>query len=203
MPRRMTPSSATSRGQEAKDALFGGGKIEAKSAGLKTAPQAGTAGLIGGIDASEDERWQSAAHAQISDDRGKSRAGKRVITPSSGEGIGLEVTSGIQYILRKLKEQLISRGARGIVGLQRKFKIMDDDDSKSLSFEEFRKAVLESGLQLTDAELQMMFNYFDRDASKSISFEEFIGAVRVCLHAWLYIYINCGSSYLSLLHCSP
>jgi len=29
------------------------------------------------------------------------------------------------------------RGARGIIGLQRIFKIMDDDDSRTLSFGEF------------------------------------------------------------------
>lgn len=39
------------------------------------------------------------------------------------------------------REKLRSRGARGIIGLKRVFKIMDDNDSKSLDFQEFFKAV--------------------------------------------------------------
>ena len=110
--------------------------------------------------------------------KGMNKTCKKVIAPTSS-GIGLEVSSGPQYVVRKLKEQLASRGARGIIGLQRKFKIMDDDGSKSLDMNEFKKALTESGLTLTDGELQMMFNYFDRDGNKSISFDEFIGALRV------------------------
>lgn len=41
----------------------------------------------------------------------------------------------------KLKEKLATRGARGIIGLQRQFKIMDDDNSKSLNKYEFSKAM--------------------------------------------------------------
>ena len=41
----------------------------------------------------------------------------------------------------KLKEKLSTRGARGIIGLQRQFKIMDDDGSRSLNKYEFSKAM--------------------------------------------------------------
>ena len=42
-----------------------------------------------------------------------------------------------ESLARKLQEKLASRGARGIIGLQRQFKIMDDDNSKSLNKYEF------------------------------------------------------------------
>ena len=45
--------------------------------------------------------------------------------------------------ITELQGQLKSRGARGIIGLQRKFKIMDDDGSKTLNMAEFKKAMRE------------------------------------------------------------
>lgn len=36
-------------------------------------------------------------------------------------------------LLEKFKDKLKQRGAKGVLGLQRVFKTMDDDDSKSLS----------------------------------------------------------------------
>jgi len=41
----------------------------------------------------------------------------------------------------KLKDKLVSRGSRGFIGLQRQFKIMDDNNSKSLDKYEFTKAM--------------------------------------------------------------
>jgi hypothetical protein len=40
------------------------------------------------------------------------------------------------------------RGARGISGVSRKFKILDDDGSKSLNKEEFKKGMRECSLDL-------------------------------------------------------
>jgi hypothetical protein len=51
--------------------------------------------------------------------------------------------AGPQVILGKLRAELKSRGASGIVGLGRKFRIMDDDGSKSLNMAEFKKAMRE------------------------------------------------------------
>ena len=49
-----------------------------------------------------------------------------------------------QVDVRKLvgifRERIKGRGARGMVGIQRLFKIMDDDGSRSLSEAEFTKA---------------------------------------------------------------
>jgi hypothetical protein len=43
----------------------------------------------------------------------------------------------------KVKVKLASRGARGIIGMGKQFKIFDDDNSRSLDQYEFKKAMTE------------------------------------------------------------
>ena len=40
-----------------------------------------------------------------------------------------------------LRDKLVSRGAKGFIGLKRQFKIMDDNGSNSLDKQEFTKAM--------------------------------------------------------------
>lgn len=87
--------------------------------------------------------------------------------------------SGYSKNLEKLRGQLRMRGARGFVGLQRKFKIMDDDGNGSLNLVEFKKAVRECGLSLTELQLSQLFQYFDKDRNGSVDFNEFLVATRV------------------------
>ena len=84
----------------------------------------------------------------------------------------------MEQLAETLKNKLASRGARGIIGLQRQFKIMDDDNSKSLNKYEFNKAMTDYMLGFSAAENSALFDYFDVDSSGSISYDEFIRAVR-------------------------
>lgn len=112
-----------------------------------------------------------------------------VATPSALKGYSNATTSvggllsdtdpGLQQNLDKLREQLRSRGARGFVGLQRKFRIMDDDGNKALNMVEFKKAMKECALNFTELQLSQLFQYFDRDRNGSIDFDEFLVAARV------------------------
>ena len=95
---------------------------------------------------------------------------------------------GVENSLALLREQLIARGARGIVGLQRKFRIMDDDGSKSLNLVEFKKGIKECALKLTELQLSLLFSYFDKDRSGSVDFDEFIIGIRVS-EIWNLFYI--------------
>ncbi len=90
-----------------------------------------------------------------------------------------ESDPGINKNLDQLREQLIARGARGIVGLQRKFRIMDDDGSKSINMVEFKKAMKECALNLTEQQLNSLFTTFDKDRNGSIDFDEFLTGIRV------------------------
>lgn len=63
-------------------------------------------------------------------------------------------------LMARLKAQLVARGATGIVGLARLFKIMDDDGSNTLSFPEFKKAMRECKVVLSEVELVVLFKRF-------------------------------------------
>ena len=80
--------------------------------------------------------------------------------------------------LEKLKKLLISRGATGIIGLQRRFKIMDDDGTGHLNKAEFTAGMNECGLTLKDSEITLLFNLFDKDKSETVSFDEVLIALR-------------------------
>ncbi len=104
-------------------------------------------------------------------------------TNSGGMG-GLQVamkssqSRNPEALAEALKNKLASRGARGIIGLQRQFKIMDDDNSKSLNQYEFSKALTDYGLGFSKGEQQALFAYFDVDSSGAIVYDEFLRAVR-------------------------
>ena len=86
--------------------------------------------------------------------------------------------AGTQMLVKRLKDSLATRGARGYIGLQRKFRIMDDDGSKTLDLREFKKGLTESGLSLAENDMRVVFQHFDQDGSGTIDFEEFIQGLR-------------------------
>ena len=56
---------------------------------------------------------------------------------------------------------------------------MDNDGSKSLSIEEFTIGIDESGLDLSEDEVNELFEIFDKDGQGSVEYEEFISSIRV------------------------
>ncbi|XP_041356962.1 calcyphosin-like protein isoform X1 [Gigantopelta aegis] len=81
--------------------------------------------------------------------------------------------------VEKLRLACLSRGATGIKGLSRTFKIMDDDESRSLDFKEFKKGIHDYGLtEMSDEDIKMCFETFDKDGSGSIDFDEFLVNLR-------------------------
>jgi hypothetical protein len=51
--------------------------------------------------------------------------------------------SNTNELLAKVRAKLASRGARGIIGLGKQFKIFDDNNNRSLDLYEFKKAMTE------------------------------------------------------------
>jgi len=77
-----------------------------------------------------------------------------------------------------MRTKLAARGGRGIFGLQRQFKIADDDGSKNLSMPEFKKAVKDFRVGISEGDAERLFKIFDRDQGGSIDYDEFLRGVR-------------------------
>lgn len=71
-----------------------------------------------------------------------------------------------------------SRGASGIMGLGRLFRIYDDNGDKTLQESEMIKAFGEMRLGLTEQEMIMAFNEFDRDGNGTVDYDEFLRTIR-------------------------
>ena len=55
---------------------------------------------------------------------------------------------------------------------------MDDNNSKSIDMNEFRKAIKDFRVGLSESETQEVFRAFDRDGSGEIDYDEFVRGVR-------------------------
>ncbi|XP_041356967.1 calcyphosin-like protein isoform X2 [Gigantopelta aegis] len=83
--------------------------------------------------------------------------------------------------VEKFKQLLLARGAKGIKNISRSFRIMDDDRSGQLNFNEFLTGCRDVGMDLEDfskEDLNAVFKQFDVDDSGSLSVTEFLRIVR-------------------------
>ena len=92
-------------------------------------------------------------------------------TPARGKASG-------EDLLQRLRDKLKTRGARGIIGLSKQFRIMDDNHSLSLDKFEFSKAMSDYMLGFSEGETQTLFAHFDFDRSGLIEYDEFLRAIR-------------------------
>lgn len=90
--------------------------------------------------------------------------------------------TSVDTLMECLRESLKKHGARGIVGLARKFKIADDNHNGTLDIQEFTKVINEHKLGWTAAQIKLVFDRFDDDKSGSITYDEFLFAVRGALN---------------------
>ncbi|XP_006627361.1 calcyphosine-like b isoform X1 [Lepisosteus oculatus] len=80
--------------------------------------------------------------------------------------------------VERLRLQCLSRGSAGIKGLGRTFKIMDDDNNKTLDMKEFMKGLNDYGVLMEKEEAIKLFQIFDKDGSGTIDFDEFLVTLR-------------------------
>ena len=66
-------------------------------------------------------------------------------------------------LVERFREQLKSRGGRGLIGLKRQFKIMDDNGSGSLDINEFRKGIHDFQIDIDEKDIDGIFKAFDAD----------------------------------------
>eukprot|EP01137_Pigoraptor_chileana_P012552 Opistho-2@65050 len=80
--------------------------------------------------------------------------------------------------LELLRASCLARGASGIKGLGRIFRIMDDDGSKSLDYNEFKKGLQDYGVYVDDAAVRKLFKEFDENGDGRLNFDEFLKKLR-------------------------
>lgn len=81
-------------------------------------------------------------------------------------------------LVTKLREMLAKRGARGMIGLQRIFKIMDDDHSGTLSIQEFWKACKDFRVNISQDECRKLFDLFDENDDGELHYDELMVNIR-------------------------
>lgn len=88
-----------------------------------------------------------------------------------------------ELLVEKLRQKLKTRGARGIIGLSKQFRIMDDNHSMSLDKFEFSKAMQDYMLGFSEGDIQQLFTFFDYDRSGLIEYDEFLRTIRGPMNA--------------------
>jgi hypothetical protein len=101
-------------------------------------------------------------------------------TPSQASSVAgsVAVSQSDALLLDQIRKKVASRGARGIMGIGRLFRIYDDNNNKTLDINEAKKAFAELRLGLSDKDAHRAFIIFDRDGDKLIEYEEFLRTIR-------------------------
>ena len=81
-------------------------------------------------------------------------------------------------LLRLFNDKIRARGVRGMVGLQRIFDLMDDDQSGSLTQREFGKACKDFKVGISEENVPTLFKKFDANGDGTMDYDEFLGLVR-------------------------
>jgi Ca2+-binding EF-hand superfamily protein len=82
-------------------------------------------------------------------------------------------------LLIKFRSELLSRGASGIKNFGRYFRVMDKDDSSTVTLNEFIEFTHSHNIRMTSTEIAKVFKLFESDQKGTINYNEFLEAVRV------------------------
>ena len=84
----------------------------------------------------------------------------------------------VENVLNKIRERLAARGIQGVCSIARNFRIIDDNNSQTIDFDEFKKCCKDFNFGLNDNEIELAFSSFDRDNTGEIDYDEFLRTIR-------------------------
>ena len=84
----------------------------------------------------------------------------------------------VEMVLESLRVALRRRGAEGIQGLARNFKICDTNRSGKLDTDEVRKCLRLCQIQLEEDDFEALLAHLDSDNDREVDYDEFLKAVR-------------------------
>lgn len=105
---------------------------------------------------------------KVSNMKGKTKFGNIVAT---------DMPKYQNIMLERFRTKLAARGGKGVIGLERQFKIFDLDGSGALDREEFKKAINDYKLEMDERDLDNLFKIFDKDADNKIDYQEFMETI--------------------------
>lgn len=138
------------------------------------------------------QHWQSASHTAMGGaepSSGNPAAGTTTFYNQDAyrNQFGSTRETGVDYsgirhkddeLVVMLRKKLAQRGARGLIGLQRVFKILDDNGDGCLSIQELWKGLSDFRLKMSEDECRRLFDLFDIDDSGDLSFDELLNAIK-------------------------
>ena len=83
-----------------------------------------------------------------------------------------------EEILNLMKDVLNERGVQGICSIARNFRIIDENNSQTIDFDEFKQVCNMYNFDLDDKQLKMVFGNFDSENIGEIDYDEFIRTLR-------------------------
>ena len=86
--------------------------------------------------------------------------------------------NSVEGVLNIIREKLTQRGVQGICSLARNFRIVDENNTQTIDFNEFKKACKTFNFGLDDNQMRIAFVAFDRDNTGEIDYDEFIRSIR-------------------------
>lgn len=89
-----------------------------------------------------------------------------------------QAEEGVEEILEQMRGALKARGAVGLHGLARNFRLCDSDRSGKLDQHEVDRCLKMCKLPLPKEQLARLLRYCDEDADGSVDYEEFLRVVR-------------------------
>ena len=107
----------------------------------------------------------------------ESQVNKNQVQGTSAKKDNLSDNS-VENILNVIREKLNKRGVQGICSLSRNFRIVDENNTQTIDFNEFQKACKTFNFGLDENQMRIAFVAFDRDNTGEIDYDEFIRSIR-------------------------